>query len=458
MSVFKRSILYVLRKKTKTIILFLIFLCMSTGIFSGIAIKKSMETAAEDITGQFSSSFRLQNSYEYSANTFLGEGIIPQSALEQILTVDGIESSIRTRGAMAILSDVKSVPIGFYSEYDEELQQTYGDFVYIESTSDTSKNSKFVAETFTLVSGSHLTEKDEHKVLVHEDFAKLNNLSVGDTFDMTASPMDRGNKKGSLNTVKVTVAGIFSGRGEITAGTRYDMFENNILADLKTIADLYDEDASKQMYSNIDFFLKPNYNLDKVMSEVKKLPIDWQKLDTIRNDRDIHGISGSIKGVFGMINTMITLIIVFSVLILSLILFLWLNGRKKEAGIMISVGVPKSKVVSQFIFELLIIATISFALSYFTGNVVSQTIGDKMVASSSQNTKQELIRSGGGLLSGDPETALLYKTIDKIEVTSKPEYLAYVYAIGFPVIILSVFLSSAQLIRLKPKDLLTQMK
>lgn len=455
MKIFKRSFLYVVRKKAKTLLLFLVFLAMGTGIFSGVMIHQSTSQSADRLAGQFRSSFRLQTSFENA--TFKGEGIISQQDLEEILTLDGIEEVVLTRGAVINLSDTKSVPLGFDDPYDRELEATYGDFINIEGTSDTAKNSKFVAGTLTLTQGRHLTKDDVHGVLVHERFAKQNHLSIGDHFRMSSISNDPGNRKRATLSVDVTVVGIFSGQNSIRATTRYDMFEHIMLTDLTTILDVYDETLDESTYSSVDVLLKSGDSLQRVMKEAKKLDIDWVKLDVLRNDQDIHGISASVKGVFSTVKTMIVLAFLFGVVILTLILMLWLHGRKKEAGILISMGLSKANVIAQYLLELSLVAILAFGFSWYTGNMVANAVGEQIVTSSAQQAKEHVLSQGGGMIAGDADSALWYKTLDYVELIPHPSALGWVYLLGAIAIVISVLLSSLPLLKRKPKELLVQL-
>ena len=60
-------------------------------------------------------------------------------------------------------------------------------------------------------------------------------------------------------------------------------------------------------------------------------------------------------------------------------------------------------------------------------------------------------------MGNDPTTSLATKTVDEIDVNVEGKELFYVYVIGVGIIIISVMLSSASIIRLKPKEILSKM-
>lgn len=49
MSVIKRALLYITRKKVKTFIIFAVLLCMSTAVLSGVAVKRAADNMQSDL-------------------------------------------------------------------------------------------------------------------------------------------------------------------------------------------------------------------------------------------------------------------------------------------------------------------------------------------------------------------------------------------------------------------------
>ena len=72
----------------------------------------------------------------------------------------------------------------------------------------------------------------------------------------------------------------------------------------------------------------------------------------------------SIDGIEHIINIMTYSIMIGGITVLSLILILWLRERIREIGILLSIGVSKIKIVTQFILELLFISLPSLVLSF----------------------------------------------------------------------------------------------
>ena len=150
--------------------------------------------------------------------------------------------------------------------------------------------------------------------------------------------------------------------------------------------------------------------------------------------------------------------IIAGVLVLSLVLIFWIQGRIHETGILLSIGVSKFNIISQYIIELLIISLIAFGSSYFSSKAISQNIGNAIINQASKQAVQEVQNGfGGNNIGNDSNSSLATRTIDEIDVKVEFKELIYVYVIGSGIIIISVLLSSVSIIRLKPKEILSKM-
>lgn len=146
-------------------------------------------------------------------------------------------------------------------------------------------------------------------------------------------------------------------------------------------------------------------------------------------------------------------------MILTLILSLWIKGRIYETGVLLSLGISKTDIMLQYICELMIIAILAFGLSFLSGKAISQSLGDRMMAQIQQ--QQENSQTSNSIsISGNSIRAGLNNEVDEItelDVSVDVQELLVVYITGTAMIILSVLLSSAAVLRLKPKEILSKM-
>ena len=87
MNVFKRSILYITRKKIKSIIMLFILFGIATAVLSGISIKKAANIARQDSNKDMANTFELQANF---AGNF--EGTIPENLIDKVSKVEGVKN------------------------------------------------------------------------------------------------------------------------------------------------------------------------------------------------------------------------------------------------------------------------------------------------------------------------------------------------------------------------------
>ena len=260
----------------------------------------------------------------------------------------------------------------------------------------------------------------------------------------------------SKSDYDLEIVGIFESENTERAGHKLEMPENLLITDVDTIKTLYGYSDGNVKYTNATF--NTDTDVDKVTSKFKDIPTDWNKYTIVKSEDTFLALSKSFDSLDKIINMVLIGAIIAGVIILSLVLAFWIQGRVHETGILLSIGVSKFNIISQYIIELLLISILAFGGSYFSSKVISQNIGNTIVAQAGKQAVQDVQSGFGGFsLGNDVNSSLATRTVDEIDVKVEVEELIYVYVIGTVIIILSVMASSASIIRLKPKEILSKM-
>lgn len=265
----------------------------------------------------------------------------------------------------------------------------------------------------------------------------------------------------------------------------YEVAENQIFIDFHTLQNLFGDVPAG--FDSVTFNIYDPAQLDNIISEVNNLSsIDWQAFNVTTNNEAYLEAATPLQKVQTLITTMIIVIVLVSVIILSLVLTMWGRSRIHETGVFLSLGIEKSKIIGQYLTEVLIIAIFAFGFSYLTSNAVVNQLASELLqqtpsASEEQNTdivtqikdgyssdgisitiKDDFILSDmpsqqeGGIdvdvSSGETET-----NEEKLNVTVSVYNMLQLYLIGFVIIILSVIASSSTVMRLKPREILSKM-
>ena len=264
------------------------------------------------------------------------------------------------------------------------------------------KDTYFTDEGFKLVSGNSITPDAKQVALVHEDFANVNGLNIGDYIVLK-------NVEGKEVEVKVKVKiiGIFTSTRKSDSEEYMDttnLFENIIFTDLNTSARLiYETDSKNSQYG--DFEVEDPEKLDNLIAEMKEIEgVSWDNCKITKNDSNYENTKESLDGLRKIVSTAIAIILIISVILVVLILNLWTKHRTNEIGILLSIGISKKDLIWQQIVEVLIISVPAFILSFVTSSIATKVIGSKLINSISSsiditvNIHDWLIVSGIGLL------------------------------------------------------------
>ena len=223
--------------------------------------------------------------------------------------------------------------------------------------------------SYKLVEGEHLTNDDKYQILMHKDLAAKHGWKVGDKVKLNSNIYDADNEKGAKETVEVTIKGLFDGHNKSAVTYSQELYENTAITDIHTAAQLYGYTEDTAIYGDATFFVAGDKNLDTVMQELGSINgINWKLYSLIKSSSNYPALEQSISGMYKMANLLFWGSLGFSVLLLGLLLTLWINARRKEVGILLSIGLKQASILGQFITEAVMIAIPALISAYFLAN------------------------------------------------------------------------------------------
>ena len=276
MNVFKRSILYITRKKIKSIIMLFILFGIATAVLSGISIKKAANIARQDSNKDMANTFELQANF---AGNF--EGTIPENLIDKVSKVEGVKNyDAAIQGAGLDLENVNYIkPEKNVVQYNDDYK--YEKLFSVEAHKSSEYDIKFISKSLKLIDGRHIVATDKNKVLIHKDLAEANNLKVGDTIKATKSAGDFNASTLSKSDYDLEIVGIFESENTERAGHKLEMPENLLITDVDTIKTLYGYSDGNVKYTNATF--NTDTDVDKVTSKFKDIPTDWNKYTIVKS-------------------------------------------------------------------------------------------------------------------------------------------------------------------------------
>ena len=448
----KRAGLYLLRKKGKAISIFLLIMVVSTFLISCFSLLTASEKLASDIRGALGAAFYLRASTGVVSDEN-GEMTVTEN---HIRITDNEIKRIQNCGNIAYHN-----PINYGYAKGEQLTFIHGEkhtednnMGAVTALRYSALETDFVDEVLALAAGRHITEADTNAVLISSEVAAVNGLSVGDKIVLSSSELGEADGEyidvwsGERKETVVTIVGIYDileadANVTATAGRQ----ENRIYASIDVLTQLAASEPS--VYTGeVGFYVTDPKTLDEIVSKVQQIEeIDWKTHFIRTNDFQYSKISDSLTSLGDLIKILLACVSIVSAAILTLILTLRIRGRIPEAGILLGAGIPKGEIIKQFLLEVLSVAATAFLFSYAAGFGISHNLGNHLLAdfqpnlinaAALQNGMSDAVSMDSYLTLGIGKTLLIY-------------------GCQLIVVVLSVLLSSASILKLKPREILTKM-
>ena len=209
------------------------------------------------------------------------------------------------------------------------------------------------------------------------------------------------------------------------------------------------------MYQDATFFVKGNKNLDTVIKDLGKLAINWKSYNLVKSSSNFPALQQSISGMYAIANKLFIGSIAFAGITVALLLFLWMNARQREIGVLLSIGLSKMEIFGQFVWELLFISLPAFVGAAGVAILTGKTVGNQLLASVTSSIAKQMGKQAASTgLGGGAEVDGFNKTLTSLEMVIQPTNVLYV--VGFMIVVLGIALTiaSVKTFSKNPKELL----
>ena len=472
MNFMKRAILSMKKRIGTSLILMAVFLIVTNLVLSGFTIQNASKKAADaarkklgaDVTlsldfdklGQQASETgempnlpklntkeadqladsKYVNDYNYIGSTF---GI--SDGLKLVGASEGEEGGKGKAGMAAVRG-------GSSSGTEIDMNATF----MIEGVRKTALQESFKNGKSKIIDGKPITEqmKDQNVALMEKRLAELNNLKLGDKVKVQS-----GDKK---ETLEVEIIGIYETNEQAMGQQAPPIMDpaNKLYMPHSTMKKLEVDQGISSV--QVVYFLNDPQYIDAFKKEAKKSNIDFNYYKLDAHDSLYKQMIGPIENISSTSQIIIYIVSIAGAIILGLIIMLSIKGRRKEMGILLSIGEKKWKLMAQFVVEVVCVAILAFGLSITTGAKVSQYIGDNLLSSEIAIASEETDTSQNGtvMMAGPGGTLQNQKEdpIDKIDVSVTGEDVGKMGGIGLAIAIIATLLPALSILRLNPKQIL----
>ncbi len=452
----KNAFAYVTRKSLKSVIILLVVLAMSALSLISLSIKDATNRASEETFGNITSSFSMEINRQVNPGTPRGGGNVKGEDIKKISENKNIYSYVKRINSVADLIDHDIVETKeTLANQSPERSKNFKRTVMLTGVNESSKENKFVSGAYKLIEGKHLENQDKNKVLMHKDLAKKNNLKVGDKIKVKSNLFDADNEKGANETVEVEIKGLFDGHNNGVVSAPQELYENTLITDINTAAKVYGNTEDTAAYQDATFFVKGDKNLEKVIKDIGKLDINWREYNLIKSSSNYPALQQSISGIYSIANKLFAGSLIFAGVVVSLLLFLWINARKKEIAVLLSLGISKSTIFGQFLIELIFISIPAFIGSYFLASYTGDKLGNNILNRVTGDIAKKIAKQSlSSQLGGGAEVDGFNKTLTSLDINILPKSMMYVILFMSLVLIISLIISSYSILKKNPKELL----
>ena len=360
MSIFNRAYLYIIRKKVRSSILFLIVTLISFFLLSGSVLNTTVNNISKNLYKDVNFGFNIESADKSNKE-------IEKDTLKKIEELKGITTKNYIFSKPVTVEGKKVVQENQNITLNDEIKNK-SNLVMMNGITASKSNIDFKSEVLKLEKGRHIEENDNNKIMIHEKFAELNNINLGEKIKLSQEG----------KTLELEIVGIYSGEKTNTfSGLSSDFIENTVYTDYKSSQELSNLIANNKVTS-VEYGVEDPTKLDDVIKAVENLGIN--NLMVSKSNKNYELVTSSVESITKITNMIRIGSVVVGVVILSLILMFWVRERTYEIGILLSLGTSKANLVLQFIVEVLLVTIVGLMIAigieiatikYLTSNVGS---------------------------------------------------------------------------------------
>ena len=404
MPFYQRSFLYLIRKRTKSILLLLIFLLVNSMILSTNMILHATERT--EAAMQEKTKAKVISEITDTANE------ITDKEAEKIENLANVTSVNRMGQQSAYLTDLTPVTASDSAEPDNQK-------VCLQSFDDMKADSPFEDQSYRLTDGQLIGTDNRYSAVVNAGFAEANGVQIGDKISLEA-------EEGKTVTVEII--------GEYLAGNE-NRQEKSTLAVYRVENQIYiDNTAYLELFGD-GFYKVSAYTgqpdlLGSLAGEIQK--ILQEKVEVTTSDALYQQMKAPLTQITRVVELMRMLTFITGTVIVSLLLCMWMRSRQKEMAVFLSMGEQKFTIFLQALLEAAVLFLIAMGGACGFGWLAAEGLQSMLFTSMTQDIS--------------------------LQVSLQFADIVLLLGIGSVVVVIAVLISLVPVIRANPKDILSRME
>ncbi|MFE4668762.1 ABC transporter permease [Streptomyces sp. NPDC056716] len=478
MNLFKRAWWRLRGQLGKTVMLVGLFFVICTLVLSGFLIQSAAARAAESARSSVGVVATMQldlNAYlDAGKGTPAGDGgqpamigadaDLPRALVDKICASSVLAACNYTNDGVAAATDQVKLhqPVPPPAGQDT----TAVDFFKADGVRALNSVDDFRNGDSKLVSGSPITpDSESDMVVIEERVARDNGLQVGDEIKLNANIM---RPDGSLTTKETdfVVSGIY--RNSSADPSTYVppmMAPSNqiyVTPDGATRLEGRELSADGGAVKSATFTLRDPDDLDRLKEDAEAAGADLKIFPLSVNDKQYQTLVGPIGKTADFASLTVWLVAVAGTVILALIIASNMRERRKEMGVLLSLGEKKPKLLGQHLVEVVACAVLAIGFATAGSQFIAQGVGDQLLsgqvssagdAADDEDPELHLTDPTGG---ANQEDTPPVEPIDSIDIKLGAADIGAVGATGLGIAALATIIPGIRVLRLNPRDILTK--
>lgn len=492
MSLFKRGLNSVIRKPIKSMLLVAILYFISVLLLMAVGISQQQTVVQQEIKNQVGGSFRLELNGEEAfkraepftefVEIFEGSGMgiggrwfhtLDREDIENISNVEGIA------GFNILSQALPFSPINFENDQTQASRGRHNpadEDVWLTGLLNAELLDEVSHGFIELKEGRWIEESDEGAeilpLVISEAIAKKNDLSLGDSleFEWQDHELDAvlehfDWEREEPIQMSGTIVGIFSVQRPMEVILNLMSLENTIFTSLNFSDDVFaqvqEAERFHTLYNLAIFDVADAADYDQIRENILNVDADWALYNLVDSDEMLSRLSSDLEGLHQVSTLMFSVVMVAGFAMLWLIFILWVRNRNHEIAILLAIGIEKTKIVSQFIFEALLVAVVAFSLAVITMPVASQWMDVGALSTQLQSQVGELdLALEMGAVSSDTTDSVMtddFYDLATSSVTMTAQSLLVVMLSLLALISVSIMVAMIPVMKMKPREILSKM-
>lgn len=467
MSTFKQVWLSIKRRKSKSIIMFLIVFLLGNVFCAATSIVNSIDQLETDFKNQMGMKITISKNdeiYNYFTYEELEEDV--NSLISNIEEIDR-EGFLKYNDYQYSLTGLFSENLIFNNKYIKVQPCSLPFDMHLIGLTET-QFIDAIDQKVKLIKGRYFSEEEinnSERVLILSDKFTYNgnNINVGDVIPIEKIVYDQELNEIHKEISSYTVVGIFSKLPSLINHDSYEL-ENydthiyipysTLFHEYKKINDLYNSFSNSKNLLRLQLYMikikLSNINDDKEFYTLFNLenPLIYSKnsqsLYNLLTTEDIYKKMVVPLNSLTKISNMLRITSSITVLILfSLCIFIFLKDKKYEIGVLYALGENKIQIVLNQILEILIIGMLAIVLSMFSGVKFGELYSKGLIENQIEASQYVYV-----------EEQSQKELLERYTVEINIEYITMVFTGGITIIAISSLVPIMYILHLEPKKVL----